>query len=100
MPHRILKGLRIRAAGKTDEEITRELGLQLRTARRLSGLSQTKLAQLAGVSRSTVINAESGKHAMSVVASLRCYEAMGLGFKLYFLDEPDHEAAEPQPAQD
>lgn len=92
MPRGVVKSVRYRASGKSDEELAREVGFHLRTARRLVGFSQTKLAQLAGVSRSTVINAESGKHVMSIVALLRCYEAMGIGFKPYFLDEPEPDA--------
>jgi transcriptional regulator with XRE-family HTH domain len=43
-----------------DEEIAKEFGLNLRLARRRAGLSQTRLAEKAGLSRDGIYRIECG----------------------------------------
>jgi y4mF family transcriptional regulator len=56
----------------------RDLGLYVRDRRRESGLSQTALAELAGVSRRWLLGLESGKETSQIQLVFRTLDALGL----------------------
>ena len=66
-------------ASKTDDEILRELGSRLRTFRLQMNLTQAELATRAGVSRTTVRDAELGKDSQlsTLVKLLRALGRLG-----------------------
>jgi transcriptional regulator with XRE-family HTH domain len=56
------------------------VGENLRRLRRAAGLSQTALAEAAGISRRTIINLEAGEANISLSGLDRLAEALGAGF--------------------
>lgn len=87
MPRQSIENIRITSAGKTDEEIVRQLGEALKLARIAVGLTQIQLAARAKVSRGTIVNAESGRHVMSSIAWIRCFNAMGIDWRMHFNEQ-------------
>ena len=47
--------------GTSDEALQRQIGERLRSARLNANLSQQELAEIAGLNRNTIVNAEKGK---------------------------------------
>ena len=60
----------------------RALGRQLAASRRAAGLNQEELAGLAGYSRSTIANAETGRQHVPRGFWVRCDAALGTGTAL------------------
>ena len=73
-----------------------DIGLVVREHRRKLGLSQQRLAELAGVGRQWVVAVESGKASAELGLVLRLLKALGLNV---FVD-PREAAAEPESAID
>jgi putative transcriptional regulator len=58
------------SVGKTANALTEELGERLKQARLNRDLTQSEVAELAGVARKTVINAEKGKVQLNIFVAI------------------------------
>lgn len=76
----------------TDEAVLRELGTRIAGLRLARNLTQTALADEAGVSRRTIIRLETGAAAAQLSAFLRICRVLGL------LDQLDALIPEPAPS--
>ncbi|MBA3485864.1 MAG: helix-turn-helix domain-containing protein [Lysobacter sp.] len=63
-------------------KLTRALGDALRTARQAEGLTQTQLAQRAGIGRQKLIQIEQGKPGVAMAAYTAALDALGLQLTL------------------
>ncbi|NGM23882.1 helix-turn-helix transcriptional regulator [Roseomonas stagni] len=60
----------------------RELGAFIRDTRKRQGLTQARLAERAGVSRSWVIDLEAGKHSLEIGLVLAVLDLLGIALHL------------------
>lgn len=80
--------LKMAIASKTDDEILRELGARLRAYRLQTNLSQGELAVHAGITRTTIRDAERGKD-FQLSTLVKLFRALGrLGDLDAFLPAP------------
>ena len=63
------------------EQVCKLFGLKLREVRLSSGLSQEKLAEMAGLDRTYINSTENGKRNLSLINIFRIAEALGVQAK-------------------
>lgn len=78
-----------RPEGERDRALLRRFGVELRRCRLYAGLSQVTLAQLSGVSQSTISRIERGKASSAALIKLvRLSDAMPGGFPFAYCPHP------------
>lgn len=65
------------------ERLNKEIPTLVRTHRKKSGLSQSKLAELAGVGKTVIFDIEHGKMTIQLDTLLRIFDALNIEMRLF-----------------